>query len=220
MRVAIVEDNPRYRESLEQLFRHTIGYSLAGSFGSAQTLLQRVDRTLQQSAELEWDAVLIDLDLPGMSGIEAIREIKRRKPALPVVVLTVFEEPRTILEAITAGADGYLLKRSSVAELIQKLRGVVEGSAPLTGGVARTILDLLRSQPESEAQPSPSRLNLTEREQDILRGLVRGQSYAQIGESLGISLDTVRTHVRGVYSKLQVRRVSEAVARAIRDRLV
>ncbi len=141
-----------------------------------------------------------------------------------MVVLTVFEEPATVLEAICAGADGYMLKRVPPDELLEQVRAVVAGGSPITAGVARTVLALLRRM-GSEAPParvpaSPSRLTLSDREQEVLRGLVQGMAYKQVAERMQLSIDTVRSHVRSVYRKLQVHNVAEAVGRAIREGLV
>lgn len=224
LRVAIIEDNPGYRRSLETLFSHADGFSVVSSFISAQAALAEVERLLNKRQEPAWDLVLMDLDLPGLNGIEATCWLKKNLPRLPIVMLTVFEEPSTILEAISAGADGYLLKKASAPEILAQLRMIVSGGAPLTAGVARTLLDLLRAMRAPSIRQaqlgSPARLELTERELDVLQCLVRGLSYKQSADHLGVSVDTVRTHIRGVYKKLQVHSVAEAVARAIRDRLV
>lgn len=224
LRVAIIEDNPSYRRSLETLFAHAAGFAVAASFGSAQAALAEVETILNQHREPDWNLVLMDLDLPGLNGIEATRWLKKNVPQPAIVVLTVFEEPTTILEAISAGADGYLLKKASAPEILAQLRVIVSGGAPLTSGVARTVLDLLRTMRPPTAEQtqlgSPARLELTERELEVLQCLVRGLSYKQAADHLGVSVDTVRTHIRGVYRKLQVHSVAEAVARAIRDRLV
>lgn|SRR5262245_37605859 len=222
LRVAIIEDDTRYRESLEALFNHAPGFSLAASFGSAHAAVDEVEKLTRWGQEPDWKIAVMDIDLPGMSGIEATRRLKTSLPNLSVVVLTVFEEPTTILEAITAGADGYLLKKVLAGELLAQLRMIVAGGAPLTAGVARTVLSLLRTTGSTShsAQISPSKLDLTEREQEVLKCLVRGLSYKQVAGHLEISIDTVRTHIRAVYKKLQVHSVAEAVARAIRERLV
>lgn len=201
------------------LLQRSDGFALAASFGSALPALAYLDRA---GSGCPWDLVLMDLDLPQMKGIEATREVKSRAPRMPVVVLTVFEEPATILQAICAGADGYLLKRMPAPELLSQLRSIADGGAPLTAGVASTVLNLLRTHPSRPefAGPGPARLDLTEREQEVLRGLVGGLAYKQVADVLGISLDTVRTHIRSVYRKLQVHSVAEAVSRAIRERLV
>jgi DNA-binding NarL/FixJ family response regulator len=224
LNVAVIEDDPRYRQSLEALLGYAPGFRFAGSYGSAEAALDEVNKNLHWGQELEWSMVIMDLNLPGMSGTEAIKRLKQLLPHMPVVVLTVFEEPTTILEAITSGADGYLLKKTTASELLSQLRMIACGGAPLTSGVARTVLNLLRDTPKGGevGQPSlsPDRLDLTEREQAVLQALVRGLSYKQVANHLGISLDTVRTHIRAVYKKLQVHNVAEAVARAIREKLV
>jgi DNA-binding NarL/FixJ family response regulator len=222
LNVAIVEDNPQYRHSLETLFTHTNGFRLAESFGSAEGALDAVEKNERWGKDLSWNVVLMDLELPGMNGIEATRRLKKNFPGVSVVVLTVFEEPTTILEAISAGADGYLLKRSTAPELLSQLQTIVSGGAPLTAIVARKVLELMRVHDKERNIPksAPSKLDLTEREQEVLQGLVRGLSYKQCAEHLGVSLDTVRTHIRAVYRKLQVHSVAEAVARAIREKLV
>jgi len=163
----------------------------------------------------------MDIELPGLSGIDATRRLKQFWPELPIVVFTVFEEPRVILEAICAGADGYLLKKTSAGEILAQLRGVVAGGAPLTGGVARTILELLRATGGAASGTTvPARLDLTDREQDVLRCLTKGMSYKEAADALGIATDTVRYFIRAVYRKLRVHSVAAAVSRAIREGLV
>jgi DNA-binding NarL/FixJ family response regulator len=211
LRVAIVEDDARYRASLETLLRHAPGVELAASFARAEGLLAEA-----AAGAPAWRLVLMDVDLPGTGGIEATRELKRLRPGVLVVTLTVFEEPRVILEAICAGADGYVLKRTPPAQLLEMLQVVALGGAPLTPGVARTVLELVRA-PQGAL---PNDLGLSTRERDVLRGLVQGLAYKQVADRLGISLDTVRTHVRGMYRKLQVHSVAEAVSRALRERLI
>jgi two-component system nitrate/nitrite response regulator NarL len=224
LKVAVIEDNPHYRQSLETLFKHAPGFALAGSYGSADAALDEMERLQRRGREPDWGIVVMDLGLPGTGGVEATRRLKRELPHLPVVVFTVFEEPETILAAICAGADGYLLKRSNAQELTSQLRLIAQGGAALTAGVARAVLSMLRAT-SAGAMPAvspraPAALDLTEREQDVLRCLVQGLSYKQTAEHLRISLDTVRTHIRAVYKKLQVHSVAEAVARAVREKLV
>jgi DNA-binding NarL/FixJ family response regulator len=217
--VVVIEDDSRYRASLETLFRHAPGYRVLACHGSA---IEAVRAAEAADGEPVWDLVLADLDLPGMNGIEATRRIKRVMPRTRVVVLTVFEEPATILEAICAGADGYLLKRTPPGELLEALESVAAGGAPLTAEVARTVLGLVRESNPGLPASSPERdehLRLTDREREVLRALVRGLAYKQVAGELDISIDTVRTHIRGVYRKLQVHSVAEAVSRAIRERL-
>lgn len=222
IRVASIEDDSRYRSSLEALFRLSPGLEVAGSYGSPAAALADLE---EAGDAVGWDVVVMDIDLPEMSGIEATRRIKRRLPDVPIMVLTVFEDAPTILEAICAGADGYLTKDTAPAELLRQLRALVGGGSPLTSGVASTVLDLLRHLgPGADAGPvtpdDDGVLALTDREREVLRCLVSGMQYKQIARHLDISIDTVRTHIRHVYRKLQVRNAAEAVTRALRERLV
>jgi two-component system, NarL family, nitrate/nitrite response regulator NarL len=219
IRVVTIEDDPHYRSSLELLFHRSGDFELAGSFDSPAEALACLDNGEHLP---DWQLVLMDVDLPGMDGITCTRRLKQLLPAAAVVVLTVFEERATIVEAICAGADGYLLKRTSAADLLAQLRAIADGGAPLSAGVARTVLDLVRrlgSAPR-EGQGAADQFELTDRELDVLRCLVQGMSYKRTARQLDISLDTVRSHVRNVYSKLQVHSVAEAVSRALRERIV
>jgi len=221
LRVAIVDDDARYRATLEELIRRAEEFELAASFPGPSPLLRRAEEAAAADRDPGFDVVLMDLEMPELGGIEATRRFKALLPAVRVVVVTVFEQPGTILEAICAGADGYLLKKSRAADLLGGIRAVMEGGAPLTPNVARSVLELVRRMPGSGETPAPpTRLDLTEREQDVLRALVEGSSYKEAGEALGISLGTVRSHVTAIYRKLQVHSVAEAVGRAIRDRIV
>lgn len=224
IRTVIIEDDARYRASLKALLRHQVDFTLAASFRSVPAALAEMRSERQQGRVPPWDLILMDLELPGMNGIEGTRRIKEHLPMIPVVVLTVFEEPPTVLEAICAGANGYLLKRSPPSVLLEQLRSVVAGCAPLSAGVARTVLELLRRSGSEwkggAGSTGPHRLDLTDREQEVLRCLVHGMAYKQVAKHLDISIDTVRSHVRSVYSKLQVHSVAQAVGRAIREGLV
>jgi len=218
IRVAIVEDNRRFRESVELVLQHSQGFEHVGSFGSVEDLVAHLDDP--SSMPGSWSVVLMDIDLPGASGIDGIREVKQRFDAVAVVVCTVFEEPATIVQAIAAGADGYLLKSAGLEELRDQLRTVVTGGASLSSGVARTVLDVLRDLAPTPDGPTPERLHLTDRERDVLRGLVDGLSYKLVADRLGVSVHTVRGHIKSLYKKLQVQNVAEAVSRAVRERLV
>lgn len=221
VRVTIVEDNPAYRESLLTFLGHAKGFSVAEAFGNAEKFLAFVREVSRRDDARPWDLVLMDIELPGISGIEATRELRQMFPDLPVVMLTVFEDPRVILEAISAGANGYVLKKATARELVDQLRGVMQGGAPLSPAVASTVIDIVRKlnvnagDRSSPAATAPSRLDLTDREQDVLRCLVRGLSYIETAENLGISEGTVRTHVRAVYRKLQVHSVAQAIRKAM-----
>ena len=220
IRVVTIEDEPQYRSSLGLLFGQTDDFELVASFGTPAEALSQMEADAAET--YGWELVLMDVDLPGMDGIECTRRIKAARPQTAVVVLTVFEERTTIVEAICAGADGYLLKRTGAAELLEQLRAVADGGAPISAGVARTVLELVRKLgPDARSgADTVSRFELTERELDVLRCLVQGLSYKRTAHQLDISLDTVRSHIRSVYSKLQVHTVAEAVSRALREGIV
>ncbi len=220
VRVAAVEDDRHYRSSLETLFAHARGFSFAAAFRTGDEALDAAALTKTHGCSPAWDLLLMDLALPGTDGITATRLMKAILPDVPVVVVTAFEDPRRVLDAICSGADGYLVKRTPAAEVLEALRSILAGGAPLSAGVARTVLDLVRlqaEQPRARA-PAPSddgALALTDREHDVLRGLVHGLSYKEIAHALDISLDTVRTHVRHLYAKLHVHSVALAVRAAL-----
>jgi DNA-binding NarL/FixJ family response regulator len=218
LRIVVIEDDRHYRASLEQLFAETAGFRLVGSFSTPPAALAAASHDGLQGVS-SWDIVVMDLELPQMNGIEATRRLKALRPDLKIVVLTVFEDAGAIVEAVAAGADGYLLKKARARELVDGVRSVAEGGAALTADVARKVLDVVRVLNPSPQAISPTRLDLTEREQDVLRALVDGYSYKQAADKLGISLSTVRSHVISIYRKLQVHNVAEAVSRALRQRL-
>lgn len=216
-RVVTVEDDPRYRASLETLVRHSGEFELAGSFGTPDEALAVLAGMARRGDAP--DLILMDLELPGMTGIECTRRIKALLPEVAVVMLTVFEDRQRLVEAITAGADGYLLKRTPAMLLLDQLRSVMAGGSPLSAGVARTMLEIIR-QIGSEGGEGPAEVDLTPREREVLGCLVQGMSYKAVARGLGISIDTVRSHIRSVYRKLQVNNVAEAVGRALREGLV
>ena len=217
IRVAIVEDQAAFRQTLELVLANTPGFEAAGSFGSVEALERVLADPVGRARA--WNVVVMDLDLPGKSGIEGIRAVKSRAPGVAVLVCTVFEEPATLVEAIGAGADGYVVKGAPLDVLLDQLRVVAGGGGILSATVARTLLDVVRANAPGGG-PGPARLDLTEREREVLRCLVDGKSYKQAADDLGVSTNTVRTHIKALYKKLQVQNVAEAVSRAVRQRLV
>jgi DNA-binding NarL/FixJ family response regulator len=210
VQVVVVDDDAGYRETLEMLFSSTPGHALAGAFASAGEALAGA------AAGARWDLAFMDIDMPEMDGIEGTRQLKQLRPDLKIVILTVFEDPSVILQAICAGADGYLLKKSSDLDLLAQIELILQDGAPLTARVARTLLALLRDRVPAQRPP----VELSPRQEAVLRLLVGGYSYKQIAAELGLSLDTVRSHVRGLYRKLQVQNAAAAVTRALREGLV
>lgn len=223
IRVVVVEDDARYRASLEVLLAHSAEFALVGSYATPAAALAALEPGGAATAGAPWGLVLMDLEMPGMDGVECTRRVKAILPGVPVVVLTVFEDRATIVEAICAGADGYLLKRTPADQLLQQLRAVVVGGSPLSAGVARTVVELVRTV-NGDLRPRPggarAQIDLTPREAEVLRCLVQGMSYKAAARALDVSIDTVRSHIRAVYGKLQVHSVAEAVSRALHEGLV
>ena len=209
IRVAIIEDNREFRESLYQLIRGTPGYACVGAWSDVEWALQRMEREPP-------DVVLLDIGLPGMSGIEGVAHIRRCFPTTEVIMLTVYDDDDAVLAALCAGASGYLLKDATPVRILEAIREVHEGGAPMTPRIARKVLHLFRQVPP----PSTADYRLTAREQEVLRALVDGKSYKQIALQMGITVETVRTHIKNIYHKLQVHSKSQAVAKALRERLV
>jgi len=222
VRIATVEDDPRYRNSLTLLLRGLSGFTHTDSHDCARPLLHAARSAHALGNAAPWDVVLTDMGLPDTDGIELTRELKALFPNLRVILLTVFDEPAHVLAAICAGADGYLLKSSTSQELIDQLDLVVRRGAPISTAIAGTVLRLVREGNNERlgARTLPRDLGLTQRQLNVLSSLVEGLSYREIGERLGISIDTVRSHIRQIYSALQVHNVAEAVSYALKHRLV
>ena len=209
IRVAIIEDERDIRESLSVLVNGTPGYLCTGSYRSMEEALDRIALQLP-------DIVLSDIGLPGRSGIEGVKLLKERHPQLLVLMLTVYDDDERIFEAMCAGACGYLLKKTPPARLLESLKEAVQGGAPMSPEVARRVVALFR-----EIRP-PDRADyqLTPHETRLLKLFVEGHNYKTAAVELGVSVNTVNFHVRHIYEKLQVHSRSEAVAKALRNRLV
>jgi DNA-binding NarL/FixJ family response regulator len=209
IKVAIIEDQREVREGLTILINGTAGFRCAGSFRTMEEALRLIANDLP-------NVILTDIGLPGMSGIDGIRILKQRHPDLPIVALTVYDDEEEIFNALCAGASGYLLKETQPARLLECLREVVSGGAPMSPEVARRVIHLFR-----EFRP-PERAghNLTPAETELLKLLVEGHNYKTAAAELGISVNTVSFHLRNIYDKLQVHSKSEAVAKALRERIV
>jgi len=208
IKAAIVEDQRDIREGLAMLINGTTGYRCAGSYRSMEEALDRIKSDTA-------DVVLCDIGLPGMNGIEGIRILKERHPGLSLLMLTVYDDDDRIFDALCAGACGYLLKRTSPSRLLESMREAVTGGAPMSPEVASRVITLFR-----EIRP-PERADyeLTPHESRLLKLLVEGHNYTTAAEKLGVSYNTVKFHMRRIYEKLQVHSKSEAVAKALRERL-
>src|SRR5450432_4225089 len=210
IKVAIFEDNKMLRESLQQLINNTEDMACTGAFPDANKLV----RNMQMANP---DVVMMDINMPGISGIEAVQVIKEKFPQVRILMQTVFEENDKIFAAICAGASGYMLKKTTPQKMIEAIRETHLGGAPMTASVAVKVLQMFRLQSISEKNEF---IDLSEREKEILALLVKGKSYKAVASDCFISIDTVSTHVRHIYEKLHVHSKSEAVAKAINQKLV
>ena len=209
IKTIIVEDQRDLREGLQTLMNFSPGFKCLGAFRTMEEALARVKYDLP-------DVVLSDIGLPGMSGIEGIRILKEKYPDLIILVLTVYDDNEKIFDALCAGASGYLLKHTEPSQLISSVKEAVSGGAPMSPEVALKVIKLFR-----EVRP-PEKVDydLTPHELRLLKLLVDGYNYVTAAEELNISYNTIKFHVRNIYDKLQVHSKSEAVAIAMRDRLI
>lgn len=211
IRVAIFEDNKHLRETFRLLLENTPGYICTGAWPNCNELIH----LLHQHPS---DIVLMDIEMPGMNGIEATKLIKETFKDVQVLIQTVFAQDDYIFNAICAGASGYILKSSSPDEYLAAIKDVNNGGAPMTGGIARRVIELFKHNLQPD-KPKDS-YNLTAQERKVLQQLVLGKSYKLAAAELFVSLDTIKSHVRNIYAKLQVHSGTEAVSKAIRDKLV
>ena len=201
IRIGIYEDNESLRDALSLLVQTTDNFELAGAYGDCLNLEQQI-------ATNRPHVVLMDIDLPGMTGIEATLRLHRQFPETDVLMLTVFEDDDRVFEAIRAGATGYLLKKTPPSRILAAIQEVYEGGAPMSPGIARRVMQSLHR------STAPHELDqLTPREATILSLLAAGNSYKMVAAEAGISIDTARTHIKRIYEKLHVHSVTEAVAK-------
>ncbi len=211
IKVVIVEDNSTIREGLKLLIDATDGYSCEAVYSNCEDLLDEIQK-------IKIDVILMDIDLPGMSGIEGIRRIKKIYEDILILILTVYDENDLIFEALCAGASGYLVKKTPPAKLLDAIKDAYEGGAPMTSNIARKVVDYF--QKNKPMRKDVESISLTKREKEVLSGLVEGNSYRAIADELNVSLDTVRFHFRNIYKKMHVHSQSEAVVKAIKEGLV
>jgi DNA-binding NarL/FixJ family response regulator len=203
--VAIVEDQDQLRSTLARVISRAEGFQCVGQYASAEAALEVLPKERP-------NVVLMDINLPGMNGVECVRKLKQLAPEVLVVMLTVYEDTENIFNALAAGASGYLLKRTTSAELLAAIREVIHGGSPMTTHIARKVVQSFQ---KAGASPQATE-NLSQREQEVLDCLAQGFLYKEIAEKLGISYETVHTYIRRIYEKLQVRTRTEAVAKFLR----
>lgn len=207
--VVIIEDLREVREGLAMLVNGTSGFRCVGAF-------RTMEDALEGTPSVGPDIILTDLGLPGMGGVEGIRLLRQRFPRLPILALTVYEDDENVFNAICAGASGYLLKNTPPGRLLESLRELADGGAPMSPDVARRVLEIFRQFRPPERAPSA----LTPHEMTLLKLMVEGHHYKTAASEMGISINTVSFHLRHIYEKLQVHSKTEAVAKALRENLI
>lgn len=209
IRVSVFDDNNALRDSLYFLISGTPGFVIAGVYPDCSQLLEHLKTN-------ETDVILMDIDMPGLNGIEATALIKSHFPSINVLILTSYDDSTKIFDALQSGATGYLLKKTPPAKIMEAITEVSQGGAPMNASIARKVLEFF----SEKKNITENEYDLSSREKDVLGCLVKGDSYKMIASHCFISMGTVCTHISNIYKKLHVNSKSEAVAKAIRERLV
>ncbi|SHF77826.1 DNA-binding response regulator, NarL/FixJ family, contains REC and HTH domains [Arenibacter palladensis] len=209
IRVVIYEDNPQFREGLTMLINGSDGFSVLASYKNCNNVAEEVEK---------WspDVILMDINMPGTDGLEGLKKIREVNTEVKVLMLTVFDDNKNVFEALRNGANGYLLKKTPPAKLLEYIQDATLGGAPMTSSIATQVLKMFQVIPQSKNQD----YCLSERETEVLQLLVDGFSYKMIASELFIAIDTVRSHIKKIYEKLHVNSKSEAVAKAFKDKLL
>jgi DNA-binding NarL/FixJ family response regulator len=209
IKVLIYDDNMALRNSMQILLNDSDGFEVVAAMPNAETIAADL-KTFKP------DVVLMDIDMPAVNGVEAVKTIRKINDQLPVIMLTVFDDNENIFKAICAGASGYILKRYATEEIPAAIRNVLTGGAPMTGSVARKVLQMVPQATDAQHEKA----DLSSKEAAILQLLVNGYSYKMIATEIGISIDTVRFHIKKIYDKLHVHSATEAVSRALKNKLL
>ena len=211
IRVIIADDNKNILESVQAVLNDSEDIHLVATFGSAKECVENIE-------SLKPDVVLMDIDMPAMTGIEAVKIIRKKFPGLPILMLTGFEDDDKVFNSICAGANGYILKTTTLESLIFQIKEVYSGGAPMTPVIARKMLNAFAKM--QTPQNTSEEYKLSKREKDVLELLVKGKSYKMISTQLNISYETVHSHIRRIYQKLHVNSVSEAVSKTIIQKIL
>lgn len=209
IKLLIYEDNPQLREGLTILINGTSGFEVLAAYRNCNHVADEVEA-------FNPDVILMDIDMPGTNGIEGLKLIREKNNRVKVLMLTVFDDNKNIFEALKNGANGYILKKTPPAKLLEYIEEAQTGGAPMSSSIATQVLQMFAQMPHTPAET----FDLSDREKQVLQHLVNGFSYKMIAAEMFISIDTVRSHIKNIYEKLHVNSKSEAVAKAFKNRLV
>lgn len=209
IKLMLYEDNPQLREGLTMLLNGSEGFEVVGAFKNCNNIEDEVQA-------FDPDVILMDIDMPGTNGIQGLKLLRKVNNKAKVLMLTVFDDNKNVFEAIRSGANGYLLKKTPPAKLIEYINEAHSGGAPMTSSIATQVLRMFTDQNAQQGED----YHLSEREKQVLQLLVNGYSYKMIASEMFISIDTVRSHIKKIYEKLHVNSKSEAVAKAFKDKIV
>ena len=209
IKLILYEDNPQLREGLTMLINGSEGFDVLAAF-------KNCDNVVEQLLAFKPDVVLMDIDMPGVNGLEGLKKIRSVNSEVKVLMLTVFDDNKNVFQAISNGANGYILKKTPPARLLEYITEASTGGAPMTASVATQVLKMFSSMNSAKGED----YNLSDREKQVLQLLVEGYSYKMIASDMFIAIDTVRSHIKKIYDKLHVNSKSEAVAKAFKDKIV
>jgi DNA-binding NarL/FixJ family response regulator len=209
IKLMIYEDNPQLREGLTMLINGSDGYEVIASFKNCNNVLSEVDAYRP-------DVILMDIDMPGTNGLEGLKKIRAINTEVKILMLTVFDDNKNVFEAISNGANGYILKKTPPAKLLEYIQEAQSGGAPMTSSIATQVLKMFSTMNSDKGED----YNLSDREKEVLSLLVNGYSYKMISAEMFIAIDTVRSHIKKIYEKMHVNSKSEAVAKAFKDKIV
>lgn len=209
IKVLIYEDNPQLREGLTMLINGSDGFEVLSSFKNCNNVVEEVQA-------FKPDVILMDIDMPGVNGLEGLKLIRETDSDVKILMLTVFDDNKNVFQAISSGANGYILKKTPPGKLLEYIAEAQSGGAPMTSSIATQVLKMFSSLNNEKGED----YNLSDREKQVLQLLVDGYSYKMIAGEMFIAIDTVRSHIKKIYEKLHVNSKSEAVAKAFKDRIV